>query len=541
MFVVENQNSLVPIIADTQPVPVLVLSGTLGSGKTTVINAMLDQEIIPPYYNVLLLENDIGRANQDFARVNLPDTRKIPLTSGCICCRSLGQLSAELKRIEGLPEGSRPDLILIETTGIAHPDVIKTELRQMGIPSVVAVTVDVAHFEDNVRLNLVDRGLASADKLILTWWDGIVSPDALNDPRLDSIRRYIGERELEAIALGAKREPAQQVFFKPERQLNGVSVEAAFYGAEKQALLLPSVDDLEPRAAMDFSGTHAAIKARTVYFRDAVKVADLLDALAPFREVGGTILRIKATQFDMVHNEISLESTALTLDGPVNIITSPAFDLNLISHLTVEGETETLETAESRALQAAITRLVYMTERHPRNPVHADYIQMEFHENEGYDYADRLGVPTELRDAFYAVAIEARINALNAIVSEAWQDHSELAYYKSRLGSQCLWLIEHRRDDLAKHGVLQHLLDARLAVMHFEGLTSIVLPNHIDEIKEASLAGMRDKFESLVGEIGDRDTAVDVAQAAYENCRKLDPTGSWERYWSDIQAILARS
>lgn len=39
MFVVENQNSLVPIVADTQPMPVLVLSGTLGSGKTTVINA----------------------------------------------------------------------------------------------------------------------------------------------------------------------------------------------------------------------------------------------------------------------------------------------------------------------------------------------------------------------------------------------------------------------------------------------------------------------------------------------------------------------
>ncbi|MBN8548758.1 MAG: hypothetical protein J0M12_05550 [Deltaproteobacteria bacterium] len=537
MSTLQSQNLAALPSPQMQPVPVLVLSGTLGSGKTSVINAMLQREVIPRDYDVILLENDLGRANQDFARIQLPDTQKIPLTSGCVCCRSLGQLSSEIKRIEKLPENARPDLILVETTGIAHPDVVKAELRLMGVPSVVVVTVDVAHFEENMRLNLIDRGLVAADMIVLTWWDGIVSPQALDDPRLDKVRRYIGDRELEAIALGAKRSPAQQVFFSPARTDSGGTVEAAFYGAEMNSILLPSPSDLEPLAEMSFSGGHAAIKAVTLEFRDSVTVAQLLEALAPFRETGGTLLRIKGAGFDVVHNEIDFAVMSLPLQGPVNLISSPAIDLTLVAELLAAGQENSATTAEDLALQAATNRLTYLTERHPRNSVFDGYLQTDFHEDEGYEYADRPGIPPELRTSFYAAAIEARTKSLLAVSDPAWQQHQDLPYYKWRIGSQAVWFVLNRADDLKKNGAYEIFADANPASLYFDGLRSISNSNHVPEIKPESLPWMQTVFEAFVSEIGDRVTAASMAQQAFENCRNLDTTQSWSRHWETLMSF----
>lgn len=517
-----------------QPVPALVLSGTLGSGKSTVINSMLEEGVLSPDLRITLLENDIGKANQDYARIRLPDTQKIPLTSGCICCRSLGHMGAEILRIQNLPEAARPDLILVETTGIAHPDLIKKELQRLSVAALIVVTVDVAHFEDNVQLGLVDRGIASADRIVLTWWDGIVTPDRLDDPAITSVLGHIDRVELEAIALGVKKQTAPRIFYRAAEGQRP----AEFIATPETLDLVPSViSDAIPSEAT-FAAEHAALKARTLHFREGVSVSDLLNALSPFMEEGGRILRLKSTGIDIVQNELRDNHIESRLEGAVNIVTSPAFDLALVEHLAEVKGVEIPTSAEERSLAAAARRLQELTDRHPVNPVHERGIQLDYHEDEGFDYADRAGIDPELRNAFYDKAVTVRAVALNAICSEDWQEHSELPYYRWRMGSQGVWWIENRPEDLERNNALELFRNASPANLYFEGLLGLREPGQVEELKNASIPWLGKMVNALVQESGDSAMAVMTAFTAFRNCLNIDRTGTWQAHWDAIVSML---
>ena len=105
-----------------QSIPVTVLSGTLGAGKTTTLNHLLaesDQALA-------VLVNDMGAVNVDADRVaeasdiSTEDEKLIELSNGCICCELRGDL---LEAIDQLTQSrSEPfDAIVVESTGVAEP------------------------------------------------------------------------------------------------------------------------------------------------------------------------------------------------------------------------------------------------------------------------------------------------------------------------------------------------------------------------------------------------------------------------------------
>ncbi|WP_223067393.1 GTP-binding protein [Paenibacillus caui] len=102
-------------------VPVTVLSGYLGSGKTTVLNHILRHR---HGLKVAVIVNDMSEVNVDSARVqgeaNLSRTEEklVEMSNGCICCSLREDLLKEVKMLAG--EG-RFDYILIESTGIGEP------------------------------------------------------------------------------------------------------------------------------------------------------------------------------------------------------------------------------------------------------------------------------------------------------------------------------------------------------------------------------------------------------------------------------------
>lgn len=97
-------------------IPVHLLSGFLGSGKTTLLNRVID------YYRMndvkaAVVMNEIGEVNLD-GQVIGGDVPMAEMLGGCICCSISGDLAIELKK---LVDEHRPEVILIEATGAAHP------------------------------------------------------------------------------------------------------------------------------------------------------------------------------------------------------------------------------------------------------------------------------------------------------------------------------------------------------------------------------------------------------------------------------------
>jgi G3E family GTPase len=100
-------------------VPAYIITGFLGSGKTTVLQNLLSyckQKKIKP----AIVLNEIGETNveQDLFR----DDHVLEMLNGCICCSIQGDFTKELYSfLTQLSEDEVPDLLLIEGTGIANP------------------------------------------------------------------------------------------------------------------------------------------------------------------------------------------------------------------------------------------------------------------------------------------------------------------------------------------------------------------------------------------------------------------------------------
>ena len=104
--------------------PVLLLTGYLGSGKTTLVNRMLSNR---RGIRFAVIVNDIGEVNIDadlIARdgiVGQQDDSLVALQNGCICCTLKMDL---VQQLVDLMEGDRFDYIVIEASGICEPEPI---------------------------------------------------------------------------------------------------------------------------------------------------------------------------------------------------------------------------------------------------------------------------------------------------------------------------------------------------------------------------------------------------------------------------------
>lgn len=115
---------------DTE-IPVLLLTGYLGSGKTTLVNKILSNR---KGIRFAVIVNDLGEVNIDadlIARggvVGMQDDSLVALQNGCICCTLKMNLVEQLKQ---LSETGRFDYIVIEASGICEPAPIAQTICSM--------------------------------------------------------------------------------------------------------------------------------------------------------------------------------------------------------------------------------------------------------------------------------------------------------------------------------------------------------------------------------------------------------------------------
>ena len=97
-------------------VPVTVVAGYLGAGKTTLINELLAHD---HGRRLAVLVNDFGAVNIDAALIADHDGQTISLNNGCVCCSIADELGEALDRVLALEPA--PDQIVIEASGVADP------------------------------------------------------------------------------------------------------------------------------------------------------------------------------------------------------------------------------------------------------------------------------------------------------------------------------------------------------------------------------------------------------------------------------------
>ena len=146
----------------------LIVTGFLGVGKTTLILRVIDS-IAETGAKVAVIVNDFGEVNVDGKVMEKYGLDVQELSGGCICC-TLGV--SLIETIRTLALNFKPDLIVMEPSGIADPESLKAVVRGEGVQLVsdlkVVVIMDAKRYENfKVALKKPFARLVDAADIIL--------------------------------------------------------------------------------------------------------------------------------------------------------------------------------------------------------------------------------------------------------------------------------------------------------------------------------------------------------------------------------------
>ena len=163
-----------------QRIPVTVVTGFLGSGKTTLINHILKGQ---HERKVAVIVNEFGEIGID-GQLMVEDDKEqlVEFNNGCLCCTVRGDL---VRTLEDLTQRADLDSVLIETTGIADPApvastfIVSDEIKSKFSLDAFITVVDAPNLERNLNdSHEAQEQVAFADIILLNKTD-LVLPDEL--------------------------------------------------------------------------------------------------------------------------------------------------------------------------------------------------------------------------------------------------------------------------------------------------------------------------------------------------------------------------
>jgi G3E family GTPase len=214
-------------------IPVTIITGFLGSGKTTLISRLVSH---PDMNRVAVVINEVGEIGIDHDLVSMSSESVSLLSNGCICCSVRTDLQETLRVLfNDRRSGLIPDFdrVIMETTGLADPAPV--------IQTLVTDPLLSAHFRYDGLVTVVDgllgertaheqsesiKQIAMADLLIISKADIALEPDFL------SLRQYLAR-----INPHADQKPIRQGFVEPRTLMNlglssrnGLQAESRLFG-----------------------------------------------------------------------------------------------------------------------------------------------------------------------------------------------------------------------------------------------------------------------------------------------------------------------
>jgi G3E family GTPase len=165
------------------PVPLMVLTGFLGAGKTSLLNRLLKS---PALAQAAVIINEFGEIGLDHLLVEHVEDGVMLLSTGCLCCTLRGDLVNTLEKLlRGLDNGRMQfNRVIIETTGLADPaPVLHTAMvhpyflmrfRLDGVVTAVDAVNGAATLDTHVE---AVKQVAVADRIVLTKTDLLDRPE----------------------------------------------------------------------------------------------------------------------------------------------------------------------------------------------------------------------------------------------------------------------------------------------------------------------------------------------------------------------------
>jgi G3E family GTPase len=161
--------------------PVTILTGFLGAGKTTYLNALMKSY---PNKRFAIIENEIGQLNVDSMLLTENYGQLVPLQEGCLCCTLNDELYSSLELLYKKRDSF--DELVIECTGLTIPTAIIEPFTMHPIfrdyfpLKKIICLVDAALIEDQIKeRDEVLRQIMAADAIIINKTDD-VHPTYLN-------------------------------------------------------------------------------------------------------------------------------------------------------------------------------------------------------------------------------------------------------------------------------------------------------------------------------------------------------------------------
>src|SRR5660397_178142 len=152
---------------------VYLISGFLGAGKTTFLNRLIGE--VPEEVTFLVLMNEFGEMGLDGTMVEGEDTDILEISKGSIFCACVK--TDFIKALHEISQTVRPDVMLIETTGVANPHDLGRDLRLPIFNGAFLLRdkfclIDAANFLDTYESFLaIEKQLAASDIFIINKTD----------------------------------------------------------------------------------------------------------------------------------------------------------------------------------------------------------------------------------------------------------------------------------------------------------------------------------------------------------------------------------
>ena len=282
-------------------IPVTVITGFLGAGKTSLLNQLIQNHKEKKF---VIIENEFGEENIDSELVaNIGNEDLFELSNGCICCNLNTELFIVLENL--IKNNHSFNHLLIETTGIADPgNILASFISDPGIKAKfeldsVICLIDAANADHDLKTeDVLNKQIAVSDTLILN------KIDLSNEEAIKKLCSKIKEIN-----------PTADIHQAVQSKLDIELLDVYAYNPKHIYQFLFSVDGIESNDKKhDHSIENYCFKSELAF--NQMKLASWLDAFLQFNS--DTIYRVKGIlNIAGVDNKIVLQSVHTQIQATV--------------------------------------------------------------------------------------------------------------------------------------------------------------------------------------------------------------------------------